>query len=204
MIRDIFLALILIFLSLNIRFFLSLFKQKWVESISHTSTIVMLPIITFVITKVISGNIALSLGMVGALSIVRFRNPVRSSLELTIYFLSIAMGISAAVSLKWLLFLNIALIISVLTLYSTSKIYEKVFRKKFFFTTFNEGNSFSSIEIKSNQIIDFLENSDYLKSKYFSNNINKYLLISNDFNHLKEITKRLNNDERIIDYELNE
>ena len=47
----------------------------------------LLPAITFVITKVIAGNIALSLGMIGALSIVRFRNPVKSSLELTIYFL---------------------------------------------------------------------------------------------------------------------
>ena len=47
-----------------------------------------------VITKVISGNIALSLGMVGALSIVRFRHPVKSPLELALYFLLVTTGIS--------------------------------------------------------------------------------------------------------------
>ena len=71
---------------------------------AHTFTIVTLPVITYVITSVISGNIALSLGKVGALSIVRFRNPVRSPLELCVYFASITMGISAAVNIKWLIF----------------------------------------------------------------------------------------------------
>ena len=36
----------------------------------------------------------LSLGMIGALSIVRFRNPIRSPFELTVYFLSITLGIT--------------------------------------------------------------------------------------------------------------
>ena len=60
----------------------------------------LLPIVTYAITSVISDNIALSLGMVGALSIVRFRNPVRSPFELSVYFLLISLGICASVSLK--------------------------------------------------------------------------------------------------------
>ena len=43
--------------------------------------------------------------MVGALSIVRFRNPVRSPLELSVYFGAITMGIAASVNLLWLIFL---------------------------------------------------------------------------------------------------
>ena len=42
---------------------------------------------------VISSSIALSLGMVGALSIVRFRTPVKNPIELVMYFLLITMGI---------------------------------------------------------------------------------------------------------------
>ena len=45
-----------------------------------------LPSLGYVITTVIGTNIALSLGMVGALSIIRFRTPVRSPYELIIYF----------------------------------------------------------------------------------------------------------------------
>ena len=74
--------------------------QTWIKTIAHTSTLLLLPILTYVITSVISGNIALSLGMVGALSIVRFRNPVRSPLELSVYFGAITLGITASVSVK--------------------------------------------------------------------------------------------------------
>ncbi len=74
--------LLLISTSLAFRIMLQRLGQKWIVTTAHTATLVLLPIITFVITGVIAGNIALSLGMVGALSIVRFRNPVRSPLEL--------------------------------------------------------------------------------------------------------------------------
>ena len=61
-------------------------KQMWVNTLSYFITFLLLPATTFVITKVIANNLALSLGMIGALSIVRFRNPVKSPLELVIYF----------------------------------------------------------------------------------------------------------------------
>ena len=56
-------------------------------------------VLGLVITVVIGSNIALSLGMIGALSIIRFRTPVRSSYELTIYFLLLTIGIAAKVHL---------------------------------------------------------------------------------------------------------
>ena len=64
--------------SLSIRMLLDFLGQKWIKTVAQTATLCVLPVLTYIITNVISGNIALSLGMVGALSIVRFRNPVRS------------------------------------------------------------------------------------------------------------------------------
>lgn len=72
--------------------------QKWVGTLSNTLTFTILPVIGFVITKSISGNIALSLGMVGALSIIRFRHPVKSPFELTAYFLLVTQGIAITVA----------------------------------------------------------------------------------------------------------
>ena len=72
------------------------------------------PIITYIITKTISGNIALSLGMIGALSIVRFRHPVKSALELVIYFALITIGIAASVRTKWAIQLVICTILIIL------------------------------------------------------------------------------------------
>ena len=78
--------ILLIVSGLLLRFSLTFTGQAWAKSHAQTVTFMVLPIITYVITKTISGNIALSLGMIGALSIVRFRHPVKSALELVIYF----------------------------------------------------------------------------------------------------------------------
>ena len=71
-----------VFCGLAIRFFISISGQNWINTSHHTIVYALLPPITFVVTKIISGNIALSLGMIGALSIVRFRNPVKNPFEL--------------------------------------------------------------------------------------------------------------------------
>jgi hypothetical protein len=131
-IDKIYALIILILSSLGFRILLQSIGQRWVVSYAHTFTIVALPVITFVITSVISGNIALSLGMVGALSIVRFRNPVRSPLELCVYFASITMGISASVSIKWLIFFILSILIVIITLSIASKISISIFKKTFF------------------------------------------------------------------------
>jgi len=58
----------------------------------------MMTILTTFIMSVISNNIALSLGMVGALSIVRFRTAVKDVRDTTYIFWGIAVGISCGVS----------------------------------------------------------------------------------------------------------
>ena len=94
---------IVIFLSLSgiiLRSSLSLVGQNWVRTYHFLGTFILLPNIAYIITTVIAGDIALSLGMIGALSIVRFRHPVRSNFELTMYFALLTLGISAGVSAK--------------------------------------------------------------------------------------------------------
>jgi len=202
-IDKIFALLILIISSLGFRILLQSIGQRWVETYSHTFTIVALPVITFVITSVISGNIALSLGMVGALSIVRFRNPVRSPLELCVYFASITMGISASVSIKWLIFLIISILIVILTLSLASKISKSFFKKTFFFTSFTEGNSLSTLEITSDKPITLLDDSKIIRSKTSNENGITYFLASDNFDTLKQLVNQLEQEEKDFKYQLN-
>ncbi|MEG0091440.1 MAG: DUF4956 domain-containing protein, partial [Oscillospiraceae bacterium] len=58
----------------------------------------MLLVITTMIMNVISSNIALSLGMVGALSIIRFRTAVKDVRDATFIFWCIAAGIACGIS----------------------------------------------------------------------------------------------------------
>jgi len=202
-IDKIFALLILIISSLGFRILLQSIGQRWVETYAHTFTIVALPVITFVITSVISGNIALSLGMVGALSIVRFRNPVRSPLELCVYFASITMGISASVSIKWLIFLIISILIVILTLSLASKISKSFFKKTFFFTSFTEGNSLSTLEITSDKPITLLDDSKIIRSKTSNENGITYFLASDNFDTLKQLVNQLELEEKDFKYQLN-
>lgn len=195
---------LLIFLSLIIRLVLQLLGQRWITTTSHTATLVFLPLITYVITNVISGNIALSLGMVGALSIVRFRNPVRSPLELSVYFGAITMGIAASVSLLWLTFLSFAVASATIILLIIHFVSEKHFKKPFFTTSFSEGNSLSTLDLTASEEIEMLEKSDLLNLKRHTkdNNI-QYVMVSKNFDEMKKIVELLKEDKRIKSYQLN-
>ncbi len=201
--RFIFIMFILVCFSLFIRIVLQSVGQVWITTTAHTSTLVMLPIITYIITKVISGNIALSLGMVGALSIVRFRNPVRSPLELTVYFCAITMGIAAGVSLKWLAFLGIAILMALIILILINILSKIFFNKLFFTTSFSEGNSLCSLEIKSNKEIDWLDNNNFLTLKKKIDKDFFYTLAASNFEDLKQIEEKISKVESVVNYQLN-
>lgn len=196
--------LVLLFASLIIRLVLELSGQTWIKTFSQTVTVFVLPIITYIITSVISGNIALSLGMVGALSIVRFRNPVRSPLELSVYFAAISMGITTSVSLNWFLFFLISIFAIYLFLLIFSFFYSKVFKTSMFKTSFAEGNSLSTLEVKSKVNISILDKSSFLKSKTVAKDLITYILGSSNFESLKRLSQEVENSFPYLEYELNE
>jgi len=57
------------------------------------SCLIMLSVVTTLVILVVSSNVVLSLGMVGALSIVRFRTAIKSPADTAFLFWSIATGI---------------------------------------------------------------------------------------------------------------
>ncbi|GIO12902.1 DUF4956 domain-containing protein [Cohnella xylanilytica] len=66
-----------------------------VYSHNYNMTFVLMTIITALIIMTISTNIVLSLGMVGALSIVRFRTAVKDPMDIVYMFWAISAGIAA-------------------------------------------------------------------------------------------------------------
>ena len=73
-----------------------------------------LPVITAGIMLAMGSNLTISLGMVGALSIVRFRNAVKDAADLTYLFWSISAGIVIGAGLFELAFW-LSLVVAVLT-----------------------------------------------------------------------------------------
>jgi hypothetical protein len=71
---------------------------NWLKTLNQRLIYLIFPVSMTVISWTISGNLGLSLGMIGALSIVRFRTPVKSPIELIFYFVLIVIGISITVA----------------------------------------------------------------------------------------------------------
>ena len=172
---------------LFIRILLQLFGQTWIKTKAHTVTLLILPIITYVITNVITGNIALSLGMVGALSIVRFRDPVRSPLELSVYFGAITMGIAASVNYLWVIFLVASITFVIISLVVINFISLKLFKKTLFLISFSEGNLLSTLIVISTKPIDICETNEMLQSKLKSDDGITYTFASPSFLKLKKL-----------------
>ena len=140
--------------------------QNWAKSFSNVTTFCILPIIGLVITTVISGNIALSLGMVGALSIIRFRHPVKSPLELSIYFLLLTVGITISTSV------GKAIVLSILCM---TIIYSYSFYKK---RQFSNKQGYLDLSFSREEPEFILEITCSGKNAFLSEN--KYLLFSNE------------------------
>lgn len=99
-ILDMFLAMILAF---ALGMFIFLVYKKTFSGVMYSSgfgvTLVALTMITTLVILAVTSNVVLSLGMVGALSIVRFRTAIKEPLDIAFLFWSIAAGIVLAAGL---------------------------------------------------------------------------------------------------------
>lgn len=98
-----------------------------VYSYNYNVSFVLMTMITSLIIMTISTNIVLSLGMVGALSIVRFRSAVKDPLDIVYMFWAISAGIASGAKLYPIAILGSALIGLTLVLLSRRKLREQPF-----------------------------------------------------------------------------
>ena len=96
-ILDMVLAMVLAFaLGLFIFFIYKKTYAGVMYSSSFGVTLVALSMITTLVILAVTSNVVLSLGMVGALSIVRFRTAIKEPLDIAFLFWAIAVGIVLA------------------------------------------------------------------------------------------------------------
>lgn len=91
---------IALLLSFAIGLFIFFVYKKTFSGVMYSSsfgvTLVALAMITTLVILAVTSNVVLSLGMVGALSIVRFRTAIKEPLDIAFLFWSIAAGIVLA------------------------------------------------------------------------------------------------------------
>tara|TARA_Y100000591_G_C21801841_1_gene682493 strand:+ start:125 stop:790 length:666 start_codon:yes stop_codon:yes gene_type:complete len=144
------------------------FTYRYLLNKAFIFTSLMLAPLVLAVTTVIATNLYLSLGMIGALSIVRYRTPVKSQYELALFFSFICLGIISGVNFK----LSISIFILLILI---PFIYEYLIKKIFNLKFFNLNKT--TFEMQNNIILDIILNDtdslDFVKKYNFENNLTK-------------------------------
>ena len=173
--------------------------QRWANTYHHLGSYILLPNIALIITSVIKDDIALSLGMIGALSIVRFRNPVKSPFELVMFFALLTLGIPASVSIL----LGILLALLVITVIFAIKFADQVFKKfnlNIFQYSFGDGNLNYTVEINSKTELSKELNNENIINFYFDkeNSNYTYRIVFNSKEELIKFTQKAQKMDRVL------
>jgi len=150
-------------------------------SLSFIHSLVILSMITAIVIMVIGNNLARAFGLVGAMSIIRFRTPIKEAMDIVYIFFSLAIGMAAGVGLHMVAVLGTIMVGSILLILTKTNLFSK--HKEKYLLQFNyltPGNSneppyieilnlyckrYNLINIKSTGEEDQLELSYYVDIK---------------------------------------
>ena len=173
--------------------------QRWANTYHHLGSYILLPNISLIITSVIKDDIALSLGMIGALSIVRFRNPVKSPFELVMFFGLLTLGVVASVSMTLSILLSLLLIVVIFGIKFADQISRK-FNFNIFQYSFGDGNLNFTLELNSTEELKEILKDEEVINFYFDkkNGNYSYRIVFKTKNDLVEFTEKAKKQEKII------
>ena len=131
---DLLLFVVAILLAISFSYLLRYFYLNYWRSLSDknqiSSNFVLLTLIITIIITVVKSSLALSLGLVGALSIVRFRTPIKDPEELIFLFICIAIGLSLGAFQFW--FATIGFVFVILVILIKSQFSNQIRQNNFF------------------------------------------------------------------------
>jgi uncharacterized membrane protein YhiD involved in acid resistance len=116
---------LMLLLSFALGLFIFFIYKKTFQGVLYSKTfnisLIALAMISSTVIMAVTSNIVLSLGMVGALSIVRFRTAIKDPIDIVYMFWAISIGIMTGAGL-WMIAVISSLVIGVI-LYSFSKVH---------------------------------------------------------------------------------
>jgi len=155
----------------------------------------IIPIITLAIILIISivkSSLALSLGLVGALSIVRFRTPIKEPEELAYLFLSIAAGLGLGAGQIKATIVSFVIIIIAITLIKINRKSQENGKNMYLSLQINKEDS-KKILNQTNQIFDDLKIKANLRKFDIQNQISEidYIIDIKSVESLTLLTTKL-------------
>lgn len=103
-------------LSIGLALYYIRFGRTYSDRTSHARILPFLAVTTLLVITVVKSSLALSLGLVGALSIVRFRTPIKEPEELAYLFLAIAIGLGLGANQRAATLIAVPVILTLLVI----------------------------------------------------------------------------------------
>lgn len=196
-------VLINLFLCMILVSFVGWFYKKFSRSLGGKTHVgAILPLIgltVFMVITVVKSSLALSLGLVGALSIVRFRTPIKEPEELGYLFLTIAIGLGFGAGFSMTTIIITSAILAYLYFAGTSKGTSKIDGEytlliKLSQDKFSEVSETISSNVNAYKLIRTENNGDKVNA-YFN------ISVKEDFN-LQELINDLKDSDNDIEFNM--
>ena len=143
---------------------------------SHIGSIIpILSTIVFLVILIVKSSLALSLGLVGALSIVRFRTPVKEPEELVYLFFAIAIGLGYAAGQVLVTTLIVSLIMVMIYFWLSNRDIARTLEYNMIITWTKKDLKFNDI---INSISDYVNSVKLIRLDHHSSSHKAVLLVS--------------------------
>jgi len=173
------------------KFSLSVYKRKNFEQ----NFIIVAPVITMLIF-IVKSNLALSLGLVGALSIIRYRTAIKDPEEIAYLFICVAIGVGTGASFN--LYTIIAILILMLVIIFNFKRNKDRTLEKSYLIEVRAGD----IKEKLDQLVQFMNtNSNNLIRRLHIDDSKNYQLVFEiiNFNNNMNVASMIDEIKKIIE-----
>jgi uncharacterized membrane protein YhiD involved in acid resistance len=201
--QSISIVLINLFLCMMLVSLVGWFYKKFSRSLGGKTHVgAILPLIgltVFMVITVVKSSLALSLGLVGALSIVRFRTPIKEPEELGYLFLTIAIGLGFGAGFSMLTIVITFAILAYLYFVGTTKGTSKIDGEYTLLVKLSQDKFNQVTEIIGTKVTAY----KLIRTESNENKINAYFNISVDesFN-FQELINDLKNSDSQIDFNM--
>lgn len=187
-------VIISLVLSLTLTYILGKVYIKYGRTLSNRSqfanNLLLIGVTTTIVISIIKSSLALSLGLVGSLSIIRFRTAIKEPEELAFLFITIAIGLGCGAYHWWLTTTSLIIVITVITIRGLTR------KKEYYENMIITVSTLETPKINLKKITEILANNcDQVKLKRYDLKEDEieasYLINIKSLNKLNEIKDRI-------------
>lgn len=179
-------------------YILSIIYVKYGRSLSNrnqlSKVLIMVGVTTFIIISIVKSSLALSLGLVGALSIIRFRTAIKEPEELGYFFIAIAIGLGFGANQLWPTLIGAIVLFAIIYLSSRKKINNSI-NQNLIISLSETKNNLNEIQGKITEIISqYSSRTELIRLNVQKNGLDfNFLVVLNDYDSINKVSQDLTN-----------